>query len=68
MLECAPPFQPPCREKLGLRLSAMETQFLPFDYGNKTRLEEKLQEVLGTGNYQVVEVRLHGIVEGLSNN
>jgi hypothetical protein len=46
----------------------METQFLPFDYGNKTRLEEKLQEVLGTGNYQVVEVRRYGIMEGLSNN
>ncbi|KPA37181.1 hypothetical protein FLAG1_10012 [Fusarium langsethiae] len=33
----------------------METQFLPFDYGNKKRLEEKLNEVLGSGNFQVVE-------------
>lgn len=37
----------------------METQFLPFDYGNKKRLEEQLILVLGSGNFQVVEVRHH---------
>jgi hypothetical protein len=35
----------------------METQFLPFDYGNKKKLEEKLNDYLGSGNYEVVEVR-----------
>jgi hypothetical protein len=34
----------------------METQFLPFDYGNKTKLENKLNDYLGPGNYEVVEV------------
>ncbi|OBS20086.1 hypothetical protein FPOA_11807 [Fusarium poae] len=33
----------------------METQFLPFDYGNKRKLEEKLAEILGAGNFQVIE-------------
>lgn len=35
----------------------METQFLPFDYGNKKKLEEKLNDYLGSGNYEVVQVR-----------
>jgi hypothetical protein len=34
----------------------METKFLPFDYGNKTKLENKLNDYLGPGNYEVVEV------------
>ncbi|UZP46527.1 hypothetical protein NXS19_014339 [Fusarium pseudograminearum] len=33
----------------------METQFLPFDYGNKSKLEDMLTQILGPGNFQVVE-------------
>jgi hypothetical protein len=44
----------------------METQFLPFDYRNKKKLEEKLDIILGSGNYQVVEVRYHRLMMGLS--
>ncbi|XEU94850.1 hypothetical protein FSHL1_000134 [Fusarium sambucinum] len=38
----------------------METQFLPFEYGNKRKLEEKLMEVLGAGNFQVIDVAVRG--------
>ncbi|KAH6980275.1 hypothetical protein EDB82DRAFT_528336 [Fusarium venenatum] len=33
----------------------MESQVLPFGYGNKTKLEERLGDILGSGNFRVVE-------------
>ncbi|PNP75760.1 hypothetical protein FNYG_10838 [Fusarium nygamai] len=33
----------------------MFTQFLSIEYGNQKRLEQKLDEHLGIGNYEVVQ-------------